>query len=135
MMIPKQVLLPDRVRRPPRSGWSWIDRRFGRDYAPRLSREGILLYFFLAAVSDKDGLSFYGDASIAVRLRMSETAVVTARDELVGMDLVAYRAPLAQVLSLPGARVECRRGGLLQFGEILRTLAAPSTATDPRRSS
>jgi hypothetical protein len=134
-MIHKQVLLPDRVRRPPRSGWSWIDRRFVRDYAPRLSRDGILLYFFLAAVSDKDGLSFYGDASIAVRLRMSETAVVTARDELVEMDLVAYRAPLVQVLSLPVARVECRRGGLFQFGELLRTLAAPSLSADPRRSS
>ena len=48
-----------------------------------------MLYFFLAAVSDKDGLSFYGDASIAVRLRMEETAVVAARDELAAADLVA----------------------------------------------
>jgi hypothetical protein len=133
-MIHKKVLLPDRVRRPPSDGWSWIDRRFVRDYAPRLSRDGILLYFFLAAVSDKDGLSFYREATIAVRLRISEAAVVAARDELVAMDLAAYRAPLVQVLSLPHARLESHRGGLVQFGEMLRTLAAPGFPTDPRRS-
>ena len=134
-MIPKHILVPGRVRRPPTDGWSWIDRRFLREHAPRLSHEAILLYFFLAAVSDKDGLSFYGDASIALRLRISETALVRARDELVTADLLAYRAPLAQVLSLPQARVECRDGGLASFGEILRTLANPSPHTDPRRSS
>src|SRR5271157_319396 len=134
-MIPKQILVPDRVRRPPREGWSWIDRRFLREHAPRLSHEAIVLYFFLAAVSDKHGLSFYGDVSIALRLRMSETVVVRARDELMAADLLAYRAPLTQVLSLPQARVQHRDGGLAAFGEILRTLAAPSPSTDSRRSS
>jgi hypothetical protein len=134
-MIHKQILVPDRVRRPPREGWSWIDRRFLREQAPRLSHEAIVLYFFLAAVSDKDGLSFYGDASIALRLRMSEAVVVGARDELVAADLLAYRMPLAQVLSLPQARVQRREGGLAAFGEILRSLASPSPQTDPRRSS
>ena len=131
----KQILVPDRVRRPPRDGWSWIDRRFLREHAPRLSHEAILLYFFLAAVSDKDGLSFYGDASIALRLRMSEAVVVAARDELVAADLLAYRAPLAQVLSLPAATIQRRGGGLASFGEILRTLATPSPSTNSRRSS
>ncbi len=134
-MIHKQILVSNRVRRPPKDGWSWIDRRFVREFAPGLSRDGILLYFFLAAVSDKDGLSFYREATIAVRLRISEAAVVAARDELVAMDLVAYRAPLVQVLSLPRAGVERRDGGLVQFGELLRTLAAPSPQADPRRSS
>lgn len=76
-MIAKQVLVPDRVRRPPSSGWSWIDRRFLRERAPRPTREAIVLYF-LAAGSDKDGLSFYSDGAIAVRLRMTEAAVVAA---------------------------------------------------------
>jgi hypothetical protein len=125
-MIAKQVLVPDRVRRPPSSGWSWIDRRFLRERAPRLTHEAIVLYFFLAAVSDKDGLSFYSDASIAVRLRMTEAVVVAARDELVREDLVAYRAPLVQVLSLPRAVVEHRGGGLVHFGEMLRTLSDSS---------
>jgi hypothetical protein len=134
-MIQKHILVLDRVRRPPADGWSWIDRRFLREHAPRLSHEAILLYFFLAAVSDKDGLSFYGDATIALRLRMAEAVVVRARDELVAADLVAYRAPLAQVLSLPAATIQRRGGGLAQFGEILRSLASPSPQTDPRRSS
>ncbi len=134
-MIPKHILVPDRVRRPPRDGWSWIDRRFLREHAPRLSHEAIVLYFFLAAVSDKDGLSFYGNATIALRLRMSETVVVRAREELLASDLVAYRAPLVQVLSLPQARVERRDGGLTSFGEILRTLTAPSPPPDSRRLS
>ena len=134
-MILKQVLVPDRVRRPPREGWSWIDRCFLREHAPRLSHEAIVLYFFLAAVSDKDGLSFYGDASIALRLRLSEAAVVAARDELVAADLVAYQAPLAQVLSLPAATLQRREGGLAAFGEILRTLAGPPSPNPPRRSA
>jgi hypothetical protein len=134
-MIHKHILVLDRVRRPPADGWSWIDRRFLREHAPRLSHEAILLYFFLAAVSDKDGLSFYGDATIALRLRMAEAVVVRARDELVAADLVAYRAPLAQVLSLPAATIQRRGGGLASFGEILRNLASPSPQTDPRRSS
>ncbi len=92
-MIQKQVLVPGRVRRPPADGWSWIDRRFLREHAARLSHKAIVLYFFLTAVSDKDGLSFYGDASIALRLRMGEAGMVAARDELVAADLVAYRAP------------------------------------------
>ncbi len=134
-MIHKQILVPDRVRRPPTDGWSWIDRRFLREHAPRLSHEAIVLYFFLAAVSDKDGLSFYGEASTAVRLRMDETTVVHARDELVAADLVAYRAPLAQVLSLPAATLQRRGGGLAAFGEILRSLADPSSPAHPQRSS
>jgi hypothetical protein len=134
-MIHKQILIPDRVRRPPTDGWSWIDRRFLREHASRLSHEAIVLYFFLAAVSDKDGLSFYGDASIALRLRMTETVVVRARDELVAADLVAYRAPLAQVLALPAATLQRRGGGLAAFGEILRNLADPSSPNPLRRSS
>ena len=67
-MIQKHLLVPDRVRRPPREGFSWIDRRFLREYAARLTGDAILLYFFLAAVADKQGLSYYSEASIAVHL-------------------------------------------------------------------
>ena len=134
-MIAKQVLIPSRVRRPPTDGWSWIDRRFVREFAPRLTHEAILLYFFLAAVSDQNGLSFYREATIALRLRISEAAVVAARDELVAEDLVAYHAPLVQVLSLPRTILQRRDGGLAQFGQLLRTLAGPSSPADPRRSS
>jgi len=134
-MIAKQVLIPSRVRRPPTDGWSWIDRRFVREFAPRLTHEAILLYFFLAAVSDQNGLSFYREATIALRLRISEAAVVAARDELVAEDLVAYCTPLVQVLTLPRTTLQRRDGGPAQFGQLLRTLADPSSPADPRRSS
>lgn len=123
-MIEKRLLVPDRVRRPPREGFSWVDRRFLRDYATRLSADAVLLYFFLAAVSDKHGLSFYSDSSIAVRLRMREPSVVRARDELVSEDLIAYQPPLTQVLSLPPARVQ--RGGREGLGELFRVLSDAS---------
>ena len=123
-MIEKRLLVPDRVRRPPREGFSWVDRRFLREYAARLSADAMLLYFFLAAVSDKQGLSFYSDTSIALRLRMCEQSVVNARDELVSDDLVAYQPPLTQVLSLPPARVQ--RGGREGLGELFRVLSQAS---------
>ena len=64
------------------------------------------MYFFLSAVSDKDGLSYYSDSSIAVRLRMREEHVVAAREDLLTHDLVAHQPPLTQVLSLPTGRLQ-----------------------------
>lgn len=123
-MIEKRLLAPDRVRRPPSDGFSWVDRRFLRDHSASLSRDAILLYFFLAAVSDKAGLSFWSDATTAVRTRLDESAVARARDELVRRDLVAHRAPLTQVLSLPQPRA-ARPGAPSDpsmIGDILRGL-------------
>jgi len=121
-VVEKHLLVSDRVRRPPAAGWSWVDRGFLRDHASALGRDAILLYFFLAAVSDRHGLSFYRDSSVAVSLRLSEQAVVAARDELVARDLVAYAAPLTQVLSLPRRRLV--RGGqdAERVGDLLRQL-------------
>ena len=132
-MTHKRILVADRVRQPPTSGFSWIDRRFLREFATRLSHDAIVLYFFLAAVSDKHGLSYWRDATVAVRLRMPERAVAAARDELLTHDLVAYQTPLTQVLSLPKpGRVE--RGGqgalhgLQALAEIFST---PPDASEP----
>lgn len=131
-MIHKHLLVPERVRRPPAEGFSWVDRRFLRDFAAQLSGDAVFLYFFLAAVSDRQGLSFYNDSTLAVRLRVREEAVVAARDELVVYDLVAYQAPLTQVLSLPRARVE--RSGPAGLQELLRTLAAEEQSSAARRN-
>jgi hypothetical protein len=119
-MIEKRVLVIDRVRRPPREGFSWVDRRFLREYAAKLTGDAILLYFFLAAVSDKEGLSFYSDTSTATRLRMREEHVVAAREDLLTHDLIAFDPPLTQVLSLPRGRVQ--RRGLHALEALLRTV-------------
>jgi hypothetical protein len=128
-MIEKRLLVVDRVRRPPREGFSWVDRRFLRDFASRLSGDAVFLYLFLAAVSDKHGLSFYSDATLALRLRTREEAVIAARDDLVVHDLVAYQAPLVQVLSLPTPCVE--RG----YAAAVRALMHTQTDPDSCRSS
>lgn len=122
-MIDKQPLVPGRIRRPPHGGWSWIDRRFLREFAAALSQDALLLYFFLAAVSDRHGLSFYGDTTMAARLRLGVEAVDRAREELIHRDLVAYRAPLVQVLSLPEPTLRRNSREAELLGDILRKIA------------
>jgi hypothetical protein len=135
-MIPKRILLPDRLRRPPATGWSWMDGHFVREHMDHLSREAVLLYFFLCAVGDQHGLSFYGDGTLAARLRMALPSLFQARDELLAYDLIAHEPPLTQVLSLP-PRCQRRRsepgGGLIQLGDILRRAIA-ATHPDQERS-
>jgi hypothetical protein len=126
-MPPIPILVPARLRRPPATGWSWVDRRFVREHAAFLSRDAVLLYFFLCAVADKHGVSFYGDGTLATLLRMTLPALIRARDELLGRDLIAHEARFTQVLSLlppEKRRRSAPGGGLMQLGEILRRAAA-----------
>jgi hypothetical protein len=123
------ILVPERLRRPPPTGWSWVDRRFVREHAARLPRDAVLLYFFLAAVADKHGLSFYADATLAALLRMPLPALAEARDELLAHDLIAHEGRLTQVLSLPPPqprRSAQPAGGLMPLGDILRRAIAAS---------
>src|SRR5271170_3299390 len=92
-MFPKRILIRDRVRRPPKTGWSWIDRRFVREQTDRLSRDALLLYFFLCAVADQHGLSYYGDLALTTRLRMTAAALEQARAELLVRDYVTKCGP------------------------------------------
>ena len=130
------ILVPARLRRPPKTGWSWVDRRFLREHAAHLSRDAVLLYFFLTAVADKHGVSFYGDGTLATLLRMTLPALIQARNELLDRDLIAHETRFTQVLSLPppGQRRRCEPGGgLMQLGDILRQAIA-STPPDHERS-
>ena len=98
------ILVPARLRHPPQTGWSWVDRRFVREHAAHLSRDAVLLYFFLCAVADKHGLSFYGDGTLAALLRITLCRPwLQARDELLARDLIAHETRFTQVLSLPPA--------------------------------
>jgi hypothetical protein len=106
--IEKRILVSDRVRHPPSEGFSWVDRRFLRDFAAKLSGNGVFLYLFLSAVSDKYGLSYYADSTISGRLRMREKTVAEAREELITHDLIVHQPPLTQVLSLPPNRLQGR---------------------------
>ena len=128
----KQILVPDRVRRLPSSDWSWIDRRFLREFSSKLSGDAVFLYFFLTAVADKNGLSYYGDNALALRLRTTERVIVKAREDLLEFDLIAYRAPIAQILSLPKSATE--RSGQLQLRSLIEQIgdrAAHDEGTEP----
>jgi len=136
-MIQKHILVPQRLRRPPATGWSWIDRRFLREHGDHLSREAMLLYLFLAAVADRHGLSFYSDNTLTSRLRLSQTVLAEAREELLNRDLIAHQLPLVQVLSLPERGIQRRPEpgqGLFTLGDIFRQ-AGVSPAANPRRNA
>lgn len=135
-MIPKRILVPHRLRHPPSTGWSWLDRRFLQEHAEHLSREAVSLYLFLCGVADKHGVSFYGDETLATRLRLTKAVLEQAREELLARDLIAHQLPLIQVLSLPPSVVHRRAEpgqGLMQLGELFRQVADPSPVE--RRSS
>ena len=139
--IQKRILVADRLRRPPATGWSWVDRRFLREHGDHLSREAMLLYFFLAAMADRHGLSFYSDHTLTSRLRLSPQVLEKARQELLDRDLIAYQLPLVQVLALPTPSVQRRAEpgqGLMLLGDVFRQVAAAATSdrttTDSRTS-
>jgi hypothetical protein len=97
----KRVLNSERLRKIEGS-FSWIDHRFMTGgFLRDLSTLEILLYLFLVAVSDRNGLSFYHDDRIASLLKIDLAALGQAREGLVQRSLVAYQPPLYQVLSLP----------------------------------
>jgi hypothetical protein len=102
-----------------------------------LSREAVLLYFFLSAVADRHGLSFYSDGTLATLLRMTLPALIQAREELLAHDLIAHEVRWTQVLSLPPPS-EYRRPepgqGLVQLGELMRQMAELPLSIEGRSS-
>ncbi len=126
MRVQKRILVPERLRAMPGSGFSWVDRRFIRNHARALSRDGVLLYFFLAAVSDKHGLSYYGDEATGRILGVTQTAVYAARNELQHRSLVLSALAAVLVLFLLPGIVALRGLGLhglqVAIGLVVPTL-------------
>jgi hypothetical protein len=123
----KRVLQPQRVRRVP-SQFSWIDQRLVRGgFIERCDPPAAALYLFLVTVGDAQGLSYYGEAALCRHLQLTAVQLCSARDRLIGADLIAFQAPLYQVLALPAspaaqpldrAQAQERLRGLLeQIGE------------------
>lgn len=102
LRIEKRPVEPARVRQVPRS-FSWVDHRLVREgHIDGRSHAALALYLFLVTVGDSQGLSYWGENAVARRLRLELPALRTARGELEAAGLVAYEAPLWQVLALPG---------------------------------
>jgi hypothetical protein len=96
----KHPIDPKRLRRVP-AQFSWVDHRLIRQR--RLTGVepcGWALYLFLLAVGDEQGLSYYSDASICRHLGIALHELRRARSSLLGTELIAWKAPLYQVLDL-----------------------------------
>lgn len=121
----KRVLVPSRVRRVPQQ-FSWVDQRLVREHhIARCDADALALYLFLVTVADAQGLSFYGDASIAQLLSWSPARLETAREGLVRAGLIAFEAPLYQVLALEVTAVPPQKH---------RSLASKSIVPMPQRT-
>ncbi len=105
-------LLPKRVRKIAGS-FAFIEHRFLRDgFLSSLTREELLLYFFLVLAGDREGLSYYSYDKICLLLKMDLDEYILSRNALIDKDLIGFDGRLFQVLSLP----ECA-----SQSDILRT--------------
>jgi len=131
MSIPKQPLRPDRLRQVP-AQFSWLDHRLVREgHLRRCTPGGLALYLFLVTVADAQGLSYYGDATLAGHLSMDASMLHAARHSLIQADLIAYKRPLYQVLSLdpvtqPTALPRSGAGEAQSFAQILANMGGRS---------
>jgi hypothetical protein len=93
--------MPQRLRRVPRQ-FSWIDQRLVRGgYIERCDPPAAALYLFLVTVGDAQGLSYYGEAALCRQLQFTPEQLHRARERLIHADLIAFQAPIYQVLALP----------------------------------
>ncbi len=108
MKTVKQLLRPERLRQVPEQ-FSWIDQALvQRHLIDRCDARAAALYLFLLTVADAQGLSYYGDSTLMQRLHLSSEELGAARQQLIDLELVAYRAPLYQVLAISGTTVSPR---------------------------
>ncbi len=127
MKTVKQVLRPERLRQVP-AQFSWVDQALvQRHFIDRCDARAAALYLFLVTVCDAQGLSYYGAATLAARLHLNPQELGAARAQLIDLDLIAYQAPLYQVLALPGSpvtpRTAARAPSVRQAGAAAVSLA------------
>jgi len=97
----KDIINKKRIRKICGS-FSWIDHQLiTGGFLTDLSSVSILFYFFLTAVSDRHGVSYYYDDRICGLLKIDLSTLAEAREELIQSSLIAYRYPMYQVLALP----------------------------------
>lgn len=106
--------------------FSWVDQRLVRDrHLDHLDVYAAALYLFLVTVADAQGLSWYGDISMAARLSIDEIRLRHARDDLIRAGLLAYARPLHQVLALGGPPAPRHEAAASEASSVLTT---PATA-------
>ena len=107
----KHILDARRLRRVP-ARFSWVDHQLTR---ARLlcgaDSAAWALYLFLVTVGDEHGLSYYSDASVCSHLNLCGEDVQRARRQLLERRLIAWEAPLYQVLCIQTGRQPGERHG------------------------
>ena len=111
--------------------FSWIDHRLlSHGFLAAMAPDEILLYFFLALVADKNGISFYHYDKICALLKMDVDRFIEARDRLIEKSLIACDNGRFQVLQLPDKhnrqippRQTPRCGDTYSLAEIFTKLA------------
>lgn len=93
----------ERVRRVP-GHFSWVDHRLVRDGFCRRCRPEEYALYLLLLVGDTEGLSYYADQSVARLINLPLASLAAAQAGLLSAELIAYRAPIYQVLELPEGR-------------------------------
>jgi len=96
----KDPIYVRQLRRIPKH-FSWIDHRLVQQgYLQQCDHIALSLYLFFLTVADSNGMSYYADASLMVKVSMTKNQLCSARQCLITQGLIAYAPPLIQVLSL-----------------------------------
>jgi len=105
-MVEKFPIKSDCLRRIP-NGFGWVDHRLLREGHMRVcSSDALALYLVLLCAADGQGLSYYGDGLLCSLLGWSKGRLEAARTCLNEAALIAWDAPLYQVLEVPLERME-----------------------------
>jgi replication initiation and membrane attachment protein DnaB len=98
-----------------------VDHRLVRDrYIEMCGHSALALYLFLVTVGDAKGLSYYSDISIMQRLSMNNQTLNDARKNLIETDLIAYQAPIYQILGFDSIKPGRRPGHPVSLKEIFK---------------
>ncbi len=94
----KYIFDSKRLRRVP-ARFSWVDHQLIRARLLCGADSAVwALYLFLVTVGDEHGLSYYSDASVCSHLNLCGEDLRKARRQLLERRLIAWEAPLYQVL-------------------------------------
>lgn len=97
----KKVIVVERVRKID-GPFGWIPHKFvSRGYIKVFTRDELIMYFFLCVVSDRLGLSYYGDKTMGNLLGINYDDLKITRERLRKKGFIAYKKPFYQVLTLP----------------------------------
>lgn len=107
--VHRSPIRPDRIRRTER-GFAAIPNLFLHGgFLASLTHLERSLYLFLVLAGDRNGVSFYAYDRICSTLQMTPDEYVTARNDLIDRDLVAFDGTRFQVMSLPPTPITLRQ--------------------------